>query len=132
DPNVKTQIVSHVLERMTWIDSGVVALTMLAFFRGRSPIALVAAIMPGPLTGGLFAFSAFAPQFVGLGLPDVKVLQIISIFVSQTMHAFALWVVVTNDNRPIEPGFMSVTLKRPPDLHWIWVLLLSLFSGGGF
>ena len=130
--HIKPQIIGSILSRLTWLESGIIALTTLVFFRGRSPIALVAAFMPGPLTAGVFAFLTITPQIAGFGLPNMKILQVISIFASQTIHAVALWVVVTNANRPIEPGFMSVTLKRPPDLHWIWVLLLSLLSAGGF
>jgi hypothetical protein len=130
--HIKPQIIGDIFGRLVWFDGAVTALATLAVFRGRSPIALVAAIMPGTLAAGLFSFAMIAPQIVGFGMPDMKALQVISILASQTIYAVALWVVVTNNNQPIAPGFMSVTLKRPPDLHWIFVVILTLFSGGGF
>ena len=130
--HVKPQIIAHILSHLTWLNGGLTALVTLAFFRGRSPIAVVALIVPGPLAAGIFSFAMLAPQVVGLGMPDLKVLQVISIFASQIIYAVTIWVVATNGNRPVEPGFISITLKRPPDLHWLSVVMLTLFSGGGF
>jgi len=130
--HVQPQVVGQILGRLAWVNGGLIALATIAFFRGRSPIALVAAIMPGPVTAGIIAFATIAPQMVGFGLPGMKALGVVSILAAQTIHAIALWVVATNGNRPVGRGFVSMTLKRPPDLHWLWVLALSAFSGGGF